>query len=41
MIYMAGKAAHKMSNQEMVEHIVHLVEVKAKSIEDFSETKDT
>ena len=34
MVYMAGKAAHKMSNQEMVDHIVELVEEKAQNIED-------
>ena len=33
MVYMAGKAAHKMSNKEMVDHIVDLVEDKAQSIE--------
>jgi (E)-4-hydroxy-3-methylbut-2-enyl-diphosphate synthase len=29
MVYMAGKASHKLSNVEMVEHIVELVETKA------------
>jgi (E)-4-hydroxy-3-methylbut-2-enyl-diphosphate synthase len=29
MIYMAGKASHKLSNEGMIEHIVELVEGKA------------
>ena len=29
MVYMAGKASHKMSNDEMINHIVELVEKKA------------
>ena len=29
MVYMAGKASHKMSNEEMINHIVELVEKKA------------
>jgi len=33
MVYMAGKVAHKMSNEEMVTHIVELVEAKAEHIE--------
>ena len=36
LVYMAGKASHKMSNKEMVDHIVDLVEDKAKSIEEQS-----
>ena len=28
MVYMAGKASHKMSNEEMINHIVELVEKK-------------
>jgi (E)-4-hydroxy-3-methylbut-2-enyl-diphosphate synthase len=39
MVYMAGKAAHKMSNKEMVDHIVGLVEDKARSIEEQSGIK--
>ena len=39
MVYMAGKATHKMSNKEMVDHIVGLVEDKAKSIEEQSDIK--
>ena len=39
MVYMAGKASHKMSNNEMVDHIVGLVEDKAKSIEEQSDIK--
>jgi (E)-4-hydroxy-3-methylbut-2-enyl-diphosphate synthase len=39
MVYMAGKAAHKMSNKEMVDHIVGLVEDKARSIEEQSGVK--
>ena len=31
MVYMAGKAIHKMSNDDMVDHIVSLVEEKAKN----------
>ena len=31
MVYMAGKASHKMSNEEMINHIVELVEKKATS----------
>lgn len=33
MVYLAGKASHKMSNDQMVEHIVHEVEKKAAQIE--------
>ena len=33
MVYMAGKADHKLSNEGMVEHIVELVEAKAASLE--------
>ncbi|MBS0412320.1 MAG: flavodoxin-dependent (E)-4-hydroxy-3-methylbut-2-enyl-diphosphate synthase [Proteobacteria bacterium] len=33
MIYLAGKPDHKMDNDKMVEHIVELVEAKAKEIE--------
>jgi (E)-4-hydroxy-3-methylbut-2-enyl-diphosphate synthase len=32
MVYMAGKASHKLSNDEMVEHIVELVETKASEL---------
>jgi (E)-4-hydroxy-3-methylbut-2-enyl-diphosphate synthase len=32
MVYMAGKADHKMDNDAMVEHIVELVEARAKEI---------
>ncbi len=39
MVYMAGKATQKMSNNQMVNHIVDLVEDKAKSIEEQSDTK--
>ena len=28
MVYLAGKASHKMSNEEMIDHIVQLVEKK-------------
>ncbi len=37
MVYMAGKASHKMSNDDMVDHIVSLVEAKA---EHFEKTHD-
>src|SRR5271168_2375555 len=33
MVYMAGKPDHKMDNDQMLEHIVGLVEAKAKEIE--------
>ena len=33
MVYMAGKQSHRMSNDEMVDHIVELVEQKAAAIE--------
>jgi (E)-4-hydroxy-3-methylbut-2-enyl-diphosphate synthase len=34
MVYVAGKPDHKMDNDHMVEHIVSLVEARAKQIED-------
>ncbi|HUZ11606.1 MAG TPA: flavodoxin-dependent (E)-4-hydroxy-3-methylbut-2-enyl-diphosphate synthase [Caulobacteraceae bacterium] len=33
MVYMAGKADHKMDNERMVDHIVELVEARAREIE--------
>ncbi|PVH28745.1 flavodoxin-dependent (E)-4-hydroxy-3-methylbut-2-enyl-diphosphate synthase [Pararhodobacter oceanensis] len=39
MIYMAGKQSHKMSNAQMVDHIVELVEQRAEEIA--AEAKDT
>ena len=33
MVYMAGKAHHKLGNEDMVEHIVELVEARAAEIE--------
>ena len=33
MVYLAGKADHKMDNDRMVDHIVELVEAKAAEIE--------
>jgi (E)-4-hydroxy-3-methylbut-2-enyl-diphosphate synthase len=33
MVYLAGKASHKMSNEQMIEHIVEQVEKKAAEIE--------
>jgi (E)-4-hydroxy-3-methylbut-2-enyl-diphosphate synthase len=33
MVYVDGKPDHKMANDKMVDHIVELVEAKAKSIE--------
>ncbi|SFA72009.1 4-hydroxy-3-methylbut-2-en-1-yl diphosphate synthase [Poseidonocella pacifica] len=33
MVYLAGKQSHRMSNEEMVEHIVEQVEKKAEAIE--------
>jgi (E)-4-hydroxy-3-methylbut-2-enyl-diphosphate synthase len=34
MVYLAGKASHKMSNDQMVDHIVEEVEKRAAAIED-------
>ncbi|HEY5204149.1 MAG TPA: 4-hydroxy-3-methylbut-2-en-1-yl diphosphate synthase, partial [Roseiarcus sp.] len=33
MVYVAGKADHKLDNGEMIEHIVELVEARAAEIE--------
>jgi (E)-4-hydroxy-3-methylbut-2-enyl-diphosphate synthase len=33
MVYMAGKPDHKMDNDRMVDHIVDLVEARAREIE--------
>ncbi len=33
MVYLAGKQDHKLSNSKMVDHIVELVEDKARQIE--------
>jgi (E)-4-hydroxy-3-methylbut-2-enyl-diphosphate synthase len=33
MVYLAGKQSHKMSNDQMVEHIVEAVEKRASEIE--------
>jgi (E)-4-hydroxy-3-methylbut-2-enyl-diphosphate synthase len=33
MVYLAGKQSHKMSNDQMVDHIVEMVEKKASEIE--------
>jgi (E)-4-hydroxy-3-methylbut-2-enyl-diphosphate synthase len=33
MVYLAGKASHKMSNEQMVDHIVEEVEKKAAELE--------
>ena len=33
MVYVDGKPDHKMANDKMVDHIVELVEAKAKSID--------
>jgi (E)-4-hydroxy-3-methylbut-2-enyl-diphosphate synthase len=33
MVYLAGKADHKMDNEQMVDHIVELVEAKARELE--------
>jgi (E)-4-hydroxy-3-methylbut-2-enyl-diphosphate synthase len=33
MVYLAGKQSHKLSNDEMIEHIVMQVEKKAAEIE--------
>jgi (E)-4-hydroxy-3-methylbut-2-enyl-diphosphate synthase len=33
MVYMAGKPDHKQSNETMIDHIVELVEAKAKELD--------
>ena len=33
MVYLAGKQSHKLSNEQMIEHIVEQVERKAAEIE--------
>ena len=33
MVYLAGKASHKMSNDRMIEHIVEEVEKRAAALE--------
>jgi (E)-4-hydroxy-3-methylbut-2-enyl-diphosphate synthase len=33
MVYVAGKPDHKMDNEQMVEHIVGLVEQRARQLE--------
>jgi (E)-4-hydroxy-3-methylbut-2-enyl-diphosphate synthase len=33
MVYLAGKQSHKMTNDQMIDHIVGLVEDKAAAIE--------
>jgi (E)-4-hydroxy-3-methylbut-2-enyl-diphosphate synthase len=33
MVYLAGKRDHKLDNGHMVDHIVELVEAKAKELE--------
>ena len=33
MVYLAGKQDHKLSNDDMIEHIVELVEKKAEALE--------
>jgi (E)-4-hydroxy-3-methylbut-2-enyl-diphosphate synthase len=40
MVYLAGKASHKMSNEQMVDHIVEEVEKKAAQIEASSEAAE-
>lgn len=37
MVYMAGKQSHKMTNDQMIEHIVQLVEERAAKIEEVAE----
>ncbi len=39
MVYMAGKADHKLGDRDMVEHIVELVEAKAKEIQAAEDAK--
>ncbi|MCB1400786.1 MAG: 4-hydroxy-3-methylbut-2-en-1-yl diphosphate synthase, partial [Rhodobacteraceae bacterium] len=33
MVYLAGKQSHKMTNAEMIDHIVQLVEERAATLE--------
>jgi (E)-4-hydroxy-3-methylbut-2-enyl-diphosphate synthase len=33
MVYLAGKQSHRMSNEQMVDHIVEQVERKAEELE--------
>jgi (E)-4-hydroxy-3-methylbut-2-enyl-diphosphate synthase len=33
MVYLAGKQSHKLSNEQMVDHIVEQVETRAEAIE--------
>jgi (E)-4-hydroxy-3-methylbut-2-enyl-diphosphate synthase len=40
MVYLAGKASHKMSNDQMVDHIVEEVEKRAAAIEDAAAAED-
>lgn len=37
MVYMAGKQSHKMTNDQMIEHIVQLVEERAAKIEEVAD----
>ncbi|HIC66530.1 MAG TPA: 4-hydroxy-3-methylbut-2-en-1-yl diphosphate synthase, partial [Paracoccus sp.] len=41
MIYMAGRQSHKMSNEQMIDHIVDLVEKRAETIEAENATAET
>ncbi len=41
MIYMAGRQSHKMSNEQMIDHIVDLVEKRAEMIEAENATAET
>ncbi|MBN2630034.1 MAG: flavodoxin-dependent (E)-4-hydroxy-3-methylbut-2-enyl-diphosphate synthase [Rhodobacteraceae bacterium] len=41
MIYLAGKQSHRMSNEQMIDHIVELVEQKAAEIETAEAAKAT
>ncbi|MFD1882477.1 flavodoxin-dependent (E)-4-hydroxy-3-methylbut-2-enyl-diphosphate synthase [Paracoccus pacificus] len=40
MVYMAGRQSHKMSNAQMIDHIVELVEERAQSIEAAADEAD-
>ena len=40
MVYLAGKQSHKMTNEQMVDHIVELVEKKAEEIEAADSARD-
>ena len=40
MVYLAGKQSHKLSNEEMIEHIVEQVETKAAELDAAAEAAE-